>query len=59
MELRMKIRQRAPLPTPWKWEIYGEKLITAARASYASKAEAYEAGQAVLARMAGSAGARE
>lgn len=49
MEIRIKIRQRAPKPPPWKWEIYvGERLVTASADSYASQAEAHEAAQQAL-----------
>lgn len=45
----IKIRRRAKFPLLWKWEIHKGKLITSGHQSYASRAEAYEAGQAVLA----------
>ncbi len=54
MGMRIKIRPRAPLPTPWKWEIYDDdagKLVTASHLAYADRGEAYNAGQAVLAEM--------
>jgi hypothetical protein len=54
MEMRIKIRSRASPPTPWKWEIFGERLITSGHQSYATRAEAYDAGQSVLARMVAS-----
>jgi hypothetical protein len=60
MEMRIKIRHRAPLPTPWKWEIYGIRLVTTGRESYASRTEAFKAGAAALADMVASeAGAGE
>jgi len=41
MEVRIKIRQRSPLPKPWKWEIYvGKRLVTASNESYTSQHEA-------------------
>jgi hypothetical protein len=49
MEYQIQIRHRSPLPTPWKWEIFGDRLITSGHQSYASRSEAYEAGQAALA----------
>jgi hypothetical protein len=59
MEYKIKIRSRAKLPTPWKWEIHGDRLITSEHESYASRDEAYWAGQAVLARMVQSNAERE
>jgi hypothetical protein len=47
----IKIRHRAPFPMPWKWEIHKGGLITSGHEFYASQAEAYDAGQAVLADM--------
>jgi hypothetical protein len=51
MGYRIKIRWRAVPPSPWKWEIHRGRLITSGQQSYASHAEAYDAGQAVLAGM--------
>jgi hypothetical protein len=54
MGIRIKIRPRAPPPTPWKWEIFDDdqsKLITASHLSYRSRGEAYSAGEQVLAEM--------
>jgi hypothetical protein len=52
MEVRIKIRHRSPLPTPWKWEIYvGQRLITASKNSFASQDEAHGAGRDALARI--------
>ena len=54
MGMRIKIRPRAPLPTPWKWEIYDDdagKLVTASHLAYADRSEAYRAGADVLATM--------
>jgi hypothetical protein len=52
MELRIKIRQRSPLPKPWKWEIYvGKRLVTASHASYASQDEAHAAARGALDRI--------
>jgi hypothetical protein len=52
MEVRIKIRQRSPLPNPWKWEIYvGKRLITASELSFASQHEAHGAGRDALARI--------
>jgi hypothetical protein len=52
MEVRIKIRQRCPLPNPWKWEIYvGKRLITASGVSFASQHEAHGAGRDALARI--------
>jgi hypothetical protein len=54
MGIRIKIRPRAPLPNPWKWEIFDDdqsKLITASHLSYGSREEAYSAGEQVLAEM--------
>ena len=50
-DYRIKIRCRAPLPKPWKWEIHGDRLIASGHESYASRAAANEAGQAALAEM--------
>jgi hypothetical protein len=52
--MRIKIRSRAPWPTPWKWEIYDDdarKLVTCSHLSYADRREAHKAGRAVLAEM--------
>lgn len=50
--MRIKIRQRSPFPTPWKWEIFvGERLITASDKSYASQTEAHGAGRDALDRI--------
>ena len=51
MRYRIKIRWRDTPPSPWKWEIHQERLITSGHKSYATHAEAYDAGQAVLADM--------
>jgi hypothetical protein len=54
MGIRIKIRRRAPLPTPWKWEIFDDassKLVTGSRLSYASQRDACVAGELVLAAM--------
>jgi hypothetical protein len=48
---RIKIRQRAPFPKPWKWEIYvGDHLVTASHDSFASQEQAYASGQEALER---------
>ena len=52
MEVHIKIRQRSPLPKPWKWEIYvGKRLITASNESFISQHEAHGAGRDALARI--------
>jgi hypothetical protein len=52
MEARIKIRQRSPFPTPWKWELYvGKRLVTASNDSYASQHQAHAAGRDALARI--------
>ena len=45
----VRIRHRAPLPTPWKWEICdGQRLLTASHESYASQFEAHRFGRRAL-----------
>jgi hypothetical protein len=54
MGMRIKIRPRATWPAPWKWEIFDDdksKLVTASHQAYESRADAYNAGAAVLAEM--------
>jgi hypothetical protein len=51
MTLSIKIRHRAPDPTPWKWEFYDDKrLVTASHQSFASQAEAHRFGRIALSR---------
>jgi hypothetical protein len=66
MSYLIKIRHRDKSPTPWRWEIFDNvknKLVTSSGKPFASRAEAFEDGQAVLAereketcRLGGNAG---
>jgi hypothetical protein len=47
-EYRIKLRHRARLPTPWKWEIHRDRLITASHESYKTQTEAHTAGRKAL-----------
>jgi len=54
MRLRIKLRFRDPLPTPWRWEIFDDtqqQLVTAASHGYADRDEAYRDGQTVAAKI--------
>jgi hypothetical protein len=50
--MRIKIRHRAPLPNPWKWEIYvRDRLVTGSHDSYASQDDAHRAARDALDRI--------
>jgi hypothetical protein len=51
MQLRIKLRHRNLPPKPWKWEIHGDRLITASHDSFASQFEAHRDGRRVLKRL--------
>jgi hypothetical protein len=52
--MRIKIRCRSPLPTPWKWELFDDattRLVTASALSYGTQREAFAAGEVELAKI--------
>jgi hypothetical protein len=54
MRMRIKLRFRDKPPTPWRWEIFNDteqRLVTAAAHGYATRDEAYQDGQVVLAEL--------